>query len=248
MTETRNKKRFGLSHNALQGLALVFMLIDHTWATIVSGNQWMTCVGRLAFPIFAFLITEGYAHTRDWKVYAKRLFWFGVISEIPFNLMIFSSPIFPFHQNVMFTLLLGLLAIHFWETALTELTAGKQIKRLLECLACILLGGALFLDYGMMGVTMVLMFWVTRNLPYRWVFQLVGMVLLNVFAMGGMEIPMALGSWQFDFPVQGFAVLALGLIWLYNGEKGYSAPWMRYVAYAFYPVHMLVLYLIVFLR
>ncbi len=141
MTETRNKKRLGLSHNALQGLALVFMLIDHTWATIVSGNQWMTCVGRLAFPIFAFLITEGYAHTRDWKVYAKRLFWFGVISEIPFNLMIFSSPIFPFHQNVMFTLLLGLLSIHFWETALTEPTAGKQIKRLLECLACILVPG-----------------------------------------------------------------------------------------------------------
>lgn len=242
MSETITKKRFGLSHNALQGLAMLFMLLDHSWATIISGNLWMTCVGRLAFPIFAFLITEGYAHTRDWKIYAKRLFWFGVISEIPFNLMIFSSPIFPFHQNVMFTLFLGLLAIHYWETALTESTGMGQGKRLLQCLLCILLGGVLALDYGIMGVTTVLMFWVSRNLPYRWVFQLVGMVMLNVFAMGGLEIPITLGSWQWGFPVQGFAVLALGLIWLYNGEKGHTTKGLRYAAYAFYPVHMLVLY------
>ena len=105
------KKLKFINSNALKILAMAFMLLDHLWATIIPDNQWMTCVGRLAFPIFAFMITEGYAHTSDFKKYAKRLFLFGLISEIPFNLMSSGSFVYPFHQNVMFTLLLGLLSI-----------------------------------------------------------------------------------------------------------------------------------------
>ena len=103
------KKLKFINSNALKILAMAFMLLDHLWATIIPDNQWMTCVGRLAFPIFAFMISEGYVHTSDFKKYAKRLLIFGLISEIPFNLMSAGGFFFPFHQNVMFTLLLGLL-------------------------------------------------------------------------------------------------------------------------------------------
>ena len=248
MTEKTLKKPFGLTSNQLRGLALFFMLLDHMWATIVSGQLWMTCVGRLAFPIFAFLISEGYAHTRDVKAYAKRLFWFGVISEVPFNLMIMSSPVFPFHQNVMFTLLLGLLAIHCWEKALQQDGFGPRLKDVLLCMGCIVLGGVLLTDYGMMGVTTVLLFWVCRNLPYRWVFQLAGVVALNFFTIQGQVFPLSVGRFTWEFPLQGFAVFALVFIWLYNGEKGSRNKVMQYSAYAFYPVHMLVLSLIQYLR
>ena len=104
-----NKTKFGLNATHLRIFALTLMLLDHLWATVVPGNNWMTYLGRMAFPIFAFQTAQGYIHTRDFKAYCKRLVIFALISEIPFNLMLMSSPIFPFHQNVMLTLLLGLL-------------------------------------------------------------------------------------------------------------------------------------------
>ena len=93
------QRKFGLTAAHLRILALFLMLLDHLWGTVVPGNDWMTYVGRMAFPIFAFQAAEGYHHTHDFKGYCRRLAIFAAVSEIPFNLMIFSSPIFPFHQN-----------------------------------------------------------------------------------------------------------------------------------------------------
>ena len=248
MSNTLQKPRFGLNSNQLRFLALALMLLDHMWATVTSGQLWMTCVGRLAFPIFAFQIAQGYLHTHDWKAYAKRLFWFGVISEIPFNLMISFYPVFPFHQNVMFTLLLGLCAIHWLDVAWQIEKPTARWKPLLKALGCILLGGIGLTDYGMMGVVTVILFWVCTRLPYGWAFQLAGMILLNVVAAEGQTLPLTLGSFTWDMPLQAFAVLALPLIWLYNGQKGRSSKALQYAAYAFYPVHMLVLALLVMIR
>ena len=152
-----NKIKFGLTATHLRILALSLMLLDHLWGTIVPGNNWMTYVGRIAFPIFAFQAADGYFHTHDFKGYCKRLAIFALISEIPFNLMIMGSPIFPFHQNVMLTLLLGLLACKAWDHR-------KWWK-----LALILLAGIItFPDYGVLGVASVLMFHVFRGSSSCW--------------------------------------------------------------------------------
>ena len=101
----------GISAMTLRLVAITCMLLDHLWATLVPGSDWMTFLGRLAFPIFAFQIAEGFFHTADVKRYAKRLLLFALLSEIPFDLIQASTVFFPFHQNVLFTLLLGLWAI-----------------------------------------------------------------------------------------------------------------------------------------
>lgn len=235
------KTRFGLDSTALRLLAILFMVLDHLWATVVPGNLWLTCVGRLAFPIFAFQLCEGYRHTGDFRRYRRRLLVFALLSEIPFNLFYAGSVIFPFHQNVLFTLLLGLLAMR--QADMLRREEGIK-KKSLRCLALLLIlagGVVLFPDYGLMGVMTVLCFFVFRD--HR-LFQLAAMAVLNIFAFKGQTIPVSLGALAFDFPIQGFALLALPLIWLYNGEKGPGGKGLRLFWYIFYPLHMLALYFI----
>lgn len=222
-------------------MALTFMLMDHLWATVVPGNIWLHCLGRLAFPIFAFQVAEGYQHTKDFKRYCKRLLVFGLISEIPFNLMLTASPIFPFHQNVMFTLLFGLLACR----EVDGIAADRGVKNLLSRigkLALIFLGGVLlFPDYGTMGILTVLTFHLVRAFPGAKLVQLTMMIAIHVFGFEGQVIPLFGGA--LEIPIQGLAVLALIPIWLYNGEKGKGGKWLQYGSYLFYPGHMLLLWI-----
>lgn len=222
---------------SLRYLALALMLLDHLWATVVPGNDWMTHLGRLAFPIFAFQAAEGYYHTSNFKQYCKRLLVFALISELPFNLMVGGSWLYPFHQNVMFTLLFGLLAIDAMEKAKA---AGKWNRRILWLLAVVgycVLGAMTMADYGMYGVMTVVLFAVSRYVPWPWVFQLAGMVWIHGCLMRGQML--LLGPWE--VPEQGLAVLALCLIWLYNGEPGPRSRGVQRFSYWFYPVHLLAL-------
>lgn len=233
-------KKCPLNSTTLRILAMALMLLDHLWATVIPGNDWMTYLGRLAFPIFAFQAAEGYAHTHDFNHYCRRLLIFGLISEIPFNLMIIGSPVFPFHQNVMFTLLLGLLACRQIDLLRTD--SGNPVRRI-ALLALIGLGSILlFPDYGMLGVMTVIVFHVFRNVPGAKLAQLAFLCAIHVFGYEGQMLPLFGGT--FEFPVQGFAVLALIPIWLYNGEKGPGGRAFQYAAYAFYPAHMLLLWCI----
>lgn len=236
------EKRFGLSSTVLRFMAMIFMLLDHMWATVVSGNNWMTYVGRMALPIFAFLMAEGYAHTSNVKNYKKRLLIFGLISEIPFNLMVSGSPFFIFHQNVMFTLLLGLYAIEATERMKANHATGNLIKNVFILMGLAILATILFVDYNIMGVAMVVLFHLTRNAKLGKLWQFLGMFFLNIVWHKGLYIPITIGSLQFEFISQGFAMFALLFIWLYNGRKGCSNKVVQYFGYAFYPLHMILLY------
>ena len=104
-----------ISTAALHIIAMLFMLMDHLWATLLPAQDWLTCVGRVAFPIFAFMAVEGYFHTHSFKKYAQRLLVFALLSEIPFDLMYGGTWFYPVHQNVIWTFLLGLSGIHLME-------------------------------------------------------------------------------------------------------------------------------------
>ena len=239
------KKPFGgLTANMLRTIAVIFMLSDHIWATALSFGDWMTYIGRMAFPIFAFQIAEGFVHTSNFKKYALRLLGFAVITEIPFNLFYSSRFFNPYHQNVLFTLLLGLLAIKVID-GLKKDRSLKNIALSVLLLGLILLASVVgFVDYNHYGVLTVIMFYLMRDFPFAWLGQLIGMILINIVIFEGLVFPVEFFGKTFEIPSQGFAVFALIPIWLYGNRKGKSSKILQYGFYAFYPLHMLVLFLI----
>lgn len=234
------KRLLSLNSVHLRLLALLFMLLDHLWATVVPGNFWMTCVGRLAFPIFAFQAAEGYQHTADFKGYCKRLLIFGLISEIPFNLITGGGLIWPFHQNVLFTIVLGLVGIRAVDRARQIGTWQQWAKGLAVAAAVSLLGAVTFVDYGSIGVLTVIAFGVLRQIPFAKGAQLTAMILLHGVMAKGHVFPVG----PVEIPQQTLAILALLPIWLYNGEKGPRSKALQYASYVFYPAHMLILWIL----
>jgi len=245
MTTSRRLPFGGITANQLRLLAMALMVLDHLWATIVPGNDWMTYLGRTAFPIFAFQIAEGYCHTSDWRRYMKRLLLFAILSEVPFDLIMSGSPFFIFHQNVLFTFVLGLRSIVALDAFRKERTAKRAARAALAVAGSLLLGLIGMVDYGWKGVLTVILFWVLRQLPFEKIGQLVMLWLLNQVFFQGQTIPIALpGGSTFELATQAFAVLAVIPIWLYNGEKGRSSRLLQLGAYAFYPLQFLVIWLI----
>lgn len=231
---------------SLHLLAMAFMLCDHLWATVIPGNDWLTCVGRLAFPIFAFLIVEGYFHTRSLKRYVGRLFLFALLSEVPFDLVMGGTAFYPVHQNVLWTFLIGIGLIVCNEWARGK---GRLWLRAVTAVATVVLGLLLglvsFADFHFAGVFMVLTFYFFRGRKW-WNFlgQLLAMAYINLEILAGLSYPVSLAGVTFFFPQQGFALLSLPLIWLYRGRQGYHSRAFQYGCYAFYPVHLLLLWLV----
>lgn len=228
---------------SLHLLAMGLMLCDHLWGTIVPGNDWLTCLGRISFPIFAFLIVEGYFHTRNVKKYALRLFLFAVISELPFNLAMGSSLFYPVHQNVLWSFLLSLGLIHLNEKART---AGKLLLRLLTAVGTVaagsLVGLVAMLDFYHAGVMMVLVFYFFRGRKWwNFLLQLVALWYINVEVLSGFTYTFTLFGRELSFVRQGFALFALVPIWLYRGRQGLHNKWTRALNYGFYPAHLLIL-------
>lgn len=234
--------KFGLTAFSLRCIAMGLMLLDHMWATVVPGNDWMNYLGRLAFPIFAFQIAEGYRHTRNFRRYCQRLLIFALVSEIPFNLMVSGSPVYPFHQNVLFTFLLGLAAIHTLDGLRRDDALRPRLTAIGKLFGILLAAVLGFPDYGMLGVLTVVMFYLLRDVPHVKLCQFLAMLLIHGFGYDGQTIPLLGGAVQ--FPVQAFAVFALIPIWLYNGRRGPGGKWVQLAFYAFYPAHMLILALL----
>lgn len=221
------------------------MLCDHLWATLVPGNDWLTVVGRLAFPIFAFLIVEGCCHTRNLGGYVKRLLLFALISEIPFNLMVGGRVFYPIHQNVLWTFLLGIAMIR-WNEKLKDAPLWRRCLRAVSSVIVgLLVGTVTMVDYLGAGVVTVLIFYFLRGRKW-WIFagQLLAMYYVNEKLLGGLSYELDFFGHTVWIARQTLAVLALIPIWCYRGRQGHHSKAFRWLCYGFYPAHMLVLALL----
>ncbi len=238
------KKRFlEMDAAQLHILAMLFMLCDHLWATLIPGWDWLTCVGRITFPMYGYLLVEGYFHTGSVKQYARRLLTLALLSEIPFNLMTTDSWIFPFHQNVIWTLLLGLWMVHLNEKARKREKLWLRIAvGLLTCGFGYVAGLLTMVDYNGSGVLMILLFYFFRGRSW-WCLagQALGLFYISTELISGLYYELQIFGRTANFYQQTFCLLALIPIWLYRGKQGHHSRPFRWFCYGFYPVHMLLL-------
>lgn len=245
MKEPISARTRGLSGNTLKMIAIVTMLIDHIGVAVIEngvlryqtvrpayeafgtpgGSMWtvmdlaLRTMGRIAFPIFCFLLVEGFFHTRDIKKYGTRLFLFALISEIPFDLALFGKWYYPDYQNVYVTLFIGLCVLYWYEKF-----SGDLVRRTLiffaGCVAAVLLK----CDYNIIGIAMILMFYIYYG----------NKKMQTIFA-GILAAYESLGCF-------GAAILAFIPIRMYNGTRGKGN--FKYFFYWFYPAHLILLYIL----
>ena len=171
---------------------------------------------------------------------------FAVISEVPFDLMYGGTWFYPVHQNVIWTLMMGLVGIHLMETVRKKKSTFVYI---LVSAIVVILGGLLgtlsMVDYYGIGVLTVFIFYFFRQRKWWCLLgQMLALYWVNVELLGGLMYPIRLFGMEFELCQQGLALLALLPIWLYRGRQGYHSKPFQYFCYAFYPIHMLVIVLV----
>ena len=171
---------------------------------------------------------------------------FAVISEVPFDLMYGGTWFYPVHQNVIWTLMMGLAGIHLMETVRKKKSTFVYI---LVSAIVVILGGLLgtlsMVDYYGIGVLTVFIFYFFRQRKWWCLLgQMLALYWVNVELLGGLMYPIRLFGMEFELCQQGLALLALLPIWLYRGRQGYHSKPFQYFCYAFYPMHMLVIVLV----
>lgn len=235
-----------ISAFGLHLLAMGLMLCDHAWATVAGDAMWLTHIGRLAFPIFAFLLSEGFVRTGNRKKYLLRLLITAVLSEIPFDLMYAGRVFYPYHQNVIWTFIIAFLCM--WAIDAVYKRKGRILGAAMAVLMCIVglaAGTVLMVDYYGAGVLTVLAFYILRERKI-WVqtLLLAAMWWINCELLGGEILELSLFGHSVEIYEQGLALLSLIPIWLYHGRQGIHSRWTRMLNYGFYPAHMLILYLL----
>ncbi len=241
-----NAKSSIVSNNTIKFIAIITMLIDHISAallfpyflinqsvldaqTVSAGLEFaetLRIVGRIAFPLFCFLIVEGFFHTRNFRKYFLTLVVFAFISEIPFDLAFYWLS-----QNVLFTLAIGLATL-FVMDKIRARQFNKVVSVTLQIFAVIIgcwIAETLNCDYASTGVLFIVGFYIFRG--NKW---------LQILSMAVVYYECYYYLWNWGFAAA-LAFCCLTIL-LYNGQRG---KWnLKYFFYTFYPAHLLIIALI----
>lgn len=253
------EKRLEITGTTLKFIAVITMLIDHIAAGLLATNvlfvnamnssDWsrefiiyksMRAIGRMAFPIYCYMLVEGYFHTKNIKKYGARLLAVAVISEVPFDLL-FRREIFTFkYNNVLWELLLGLVTIWLIDCLkkkdFSNIVKGvpsatvSYLAQIIVFLASAGISELTNLDYGVAGITCILMMYVYYGPDRKNV--------LKGFSLGVLMLTIASST------LEVFAFLMLIPMYFYKGARGRDSKALRLFFYLFYPAHIIALILI----
>jgi len=206
------------------------MLFDHIGDAIIGKFSFFNLIGRIAFPIFAFQSVQGYIHTKDLKKHLIKLFVFACISQIPFMLFL-STFTDVFALNIFFTFFLGLLTLFIYDKY------NNKILGFLFVIIFIIIGELIHVDYGAFGILLIFAFYFFKD---KKVLMLVSTIILcfskyilNIFQYPSLYLHYLLCAL--------FTSLPIIFILFYNKKEG---PKSKYFFYIFYPLHLLILYII----
>ena len=219
-----------MSSFLLRFTALVSMVVDHAGLVLFPDISLMRCIGRLSFPIYCFLLVQGYAHTRDIAAYGRRLMLMALLSEIPFDMLIFAKPFSPMEQNVLFSLLLALAALRITDMLRDNpLYAGLTILALCSCAM------AANVSYGWLGIALCLCMRCTAESRSRFAAYVSSMLALYSLTL---LLSGVARSWV---RVSLCSQLSLLPMLAYNGKKGLRHSAVTFAFYAAYPAHIILL-------
>lgn len=225
-----------MNRNILKIIAVLTMLIDHIGMVFFSSIVWLRIIGRLAFPIFAFFVAEGMKYTKSRKKYLLTMFLFACLSQIPY---IFITGSF-IKLNILFTFIFAGFLIFLIEKVISGVGSdiGSLVLLALLAITTIFLGVFSALDYGLLGVLLVLAFYFIKHKVWRFVAAACILILITLKTV-------VLAGLTFNNIIQAFSLLSLILLAFYNGEKGNAS--LKYLFYVFYPLHLAVILLIKFI-
>ncbi len=212
-----------LDGTALKLIAMVSMVFDHVGDNFFPEQTWMRVIGRIALPIFAFCVAEGFCHTRDRKKYLRRMGLFALVSEIPFDLVTAGKLLEFGHQNIMLTFFWAILGLLCYEALREKLKKGGLV---LGIFVLLLFAGAsliLGLDYNFLAVGLIFLYYLLRDKALLW---------RNAAGM-------AFHAMLRNVGIYWFGLLGFLPLFLYNGEKGRGLKWLFYL---FYPGHLLLIW------
>ena len=210
----------------LKLFALTTMMIDHVGAVFFTQYPILRVIGRLSFPIYCFLLVEGYFHTKDIRKYALRLLLFAFISEVPFDYAFFGR-INGSHQNIFFTLFLGLMVINLMDSLAKE----NRLQALAGSILVLFLSEYLATDYGSLGILYIITFYLLKSVegPAKLLLMTFLIAVLNLLLSGGL---------------QNYSALSAVFIYQYNGSEGPKNRYLKYGFYIMYPLHLSIIYLV----
>ena len=232
----------GLSSYQLKWIAVVSMMTDHIGMIFYPEMTLFRYIGRIAFPVFAFLLVEGFFYTRDVVRYLVRLGMFAVLSEIPYDLVFQGSVLEFSHQNIFFTLFLSVFMMYHLSMP------GNWKVRCVKLFMAMWVASILHVDYSYMGIFLVFIYYemhrcgmtVAKDNEERFraddsVNDMIDNRRKFWFLLSGI--------WNFLWPgkLQRYGTLAMPVILLYNGEHGRKS---KYFFYVLYPGHLILIYLI----
>lgn len=215
-------KNRGLNGNQLKWLAMLTMMIDHTGAVLFPQYRILRIIGRMAFPIYCFLLVQGYFHTRNvWK-YGVRLVVFAFISEPCFDRAFFGKWYEPAYQNIFWTLALGLLLMELCSRGEKKEWNLTPVFLVLTVLAAWYWNT----DYSWSGVLLIYCFYRAYKLGGKKekLIQLASQCFFHLLCWGG---------------IQRYGIFSTLLLWLYNQKPGSRKG--KYLYYGIYPIHLLLL-------